>query len=654
MTNNLAKKLFSIINKRVSFFILFVLVLFLLFWGINFYFKNTEKVPAFGGSFVEGIVGQPSFINPIYASTNDVDRDLVELIFSGLMKYDSQGNIVPDLAQNYEIKDEGKVYEFELKENILWHDKVSLTSDDVIFTIQTIQNSDYKSPEIANWLGVEVKKISDRKLYFKLKNPYPSFLENTTLKIIPKHIWKDISVKRFPLAIDLNLFQPIGSGPYTLKKVNQDKLGFISSIELEANKDYYDKIANISKILFQFFEKEEDLIYAAKNKEIDNFSIINFSNYNSLDFKDFQLYNLKLPRYFAVFFNQKNSEVLKELEVRRALNYGTNKIDIIKTALFGFAEAVDSPILPNFYIFDSPENIYQFDKNKAEEILDSCGFLKTETGKREKVIKKKTSFLFESDLKLGSRGSEVEKLQECLAKDSQIYEHGKITGYFGEKTKEAVINFQEKYADSILKPHGFEKGTGIVGKSTREKLNEICLEAEKEKTIPLKFSLTTVDQPTLKNVANILKLQWEDLGAEIEIKTLSSADFARDIIKPRNYESLLFGQALGSIPDPFSFWHSSQKRDPGLNLSLYENKKSDKLLEEARISSDQDERTKKYQEMQNILIEDAPCVFLYNPYYLYLTSKNIKGIELKKIINPSKRFDNTPNWYTKTKRAWKK
>ena len=98
----------------------------------------------------------------------------------------------------------------------------------------------------------------------------------------------------------------------------------------------------------------------------------------------------------------------------------------------------------------------------------------------------------------------------------------------------------------------------------------------------------------------------------------------------------------------------SQKRDPGLNLSLYENKKSDKLLEEARISSDQDERTKKYQEMQNILIEDAPCVFLYNPYYLYLTSKNIKGIELKKIINPSKRFDNTPNWYTKTKRAWKK
>jgi peptide/nickel transport system substrate-binding protein len=245
----------------------------------------------------------------------------------------------------------------------------------------------------------------------------------------------------------------------------------------------------------------------------------------------------------------------------------------------------------------------------------------------------------------------VKELQKCLARDSEIYPEGEISGYFGNKTKEAVIKFQEKYKKEILEPQGLEKGTGEVLKATRTKLNEICF-GNSEEVIPLEFSLVTVNQPVLKEVATQVQQQWEALGVKVEIKTFDISSLEREVIKPRNYEVLLFGEVLGQIPDLFPFWHSSQKRDPGLNLAMYENKKSDKLLEEVRESLDENIRKEKLEEFQDILIEDAPAVFLYNPDYLYLVSKEIKGVNTKTIVDPSKRFSGIDGWYIKTKRVW--
>ena len=149
-----------------------------------------------------------------------------------------------------------------------------------------------------------------------------------------------------------------------------------------------------------------------------------------------------------------------------------------------------------------------------------------------------------------------------------------------------------------------------------------------------------------------LKNQWQNLGIEIAITTYPVSQLEKDFIKPRNYEMLLFGEVLEAIPDPFPFWHSSQVKDPGLNLAKYENAKADKLLETARVSQDAQIRAEKYQEFQNILINDAPSLFLYSPDFVYFVSKNIKGLSTAMIVDPSKRFANIANWYTKQKRAW--
>ena len=645
-------------EKKFFFILLFISLVSFTFLCIDLYLKNTEMRPAKYGTYTEGLVGAPRFINPIYAPASDVDRDLTELIYSGFMKYDKDGKIIPDLAKEYTVSEDGKIYEFYLKEKLFWSDGKPLTADDVLFTIKTIQNPSFKSPVRAGWLGVKAEKISDLGIRFELKNPSAVFLESCTVKILPEHIWKDISYQNFPLSV-YNL-KPIGSGPYKFKNLTQDDQNNVKSLELIANPYYSGGEPNITKVSFLFFNSEKELIKAAKSKKINGFSLSLVEEYQNFKNKDFSTYQLSLPRYFAVFLNpdylNNNTKILSDGKIRQALNYATNKKEIIDTIFLGKGKTVDSPILPEIYGLANPSKTYEFNQDKAKQLLTDAGFIEKEKGSREKIVKKEPAFQFKSYLKLGSQGNEVKELQKCLANPAvggpDIYPEGEISGYFGEKTKAAVIKFQEKYRAEILTPNDLKEGNGEIKKSTQKKLNELC-SAPSEETIALAFTLTTVDQPILVEVANLLKKQWETAGIKVEVKTFNISSLGEDIIKPRNYEMLLFGEVLGAIPDPFPFWHSSQIRDPGLNLAGFEDKESDKLLENSRQSLKEEERKVSLEKFQNNLLADAPAVFLYNPDYLYLVSKEIKGIDTKIIVDFSQRFSSIEKWYIKTKRVWK-
>jgi ABC-type transport system substrate-binding protein len=562
---------------------------------------------------------------------------LVELLFSGLLKYGKNG-IEKDLVKDYKILEDGKTYQFSLREDIFWSDGWPITADDVIFTIEAIQSPDVKSPLRSAWLDVEIERISEKDLRFKLKETSFTFLENATLKIIPKHLWKEIPFKDFPLSI-LNL-KPIGCGPYVLEDLKMNEEGKIKSIELKRNEKYHDQKPKIEKIIFKFFKEKSSLIKSWQKGEIMGFTLPERE-----DFQNLNCYSFPSPRYFAVFFNNE-SNLLKLKNIRKALNFSINKKEISKNA-----KIVDSPILPEIYGFDLPSKTYQFDLEKAKEILNEEGF-KIENGKMIKKIKIEPEFEFKSDLKLGSQGKEVFELQKCLSKFPEIYPEAEITGYFGPKTREAVISFQEKYKEEILEPLNLKRGTGEVRKATRQKLNQICFE-RKEEIVELKLSLSTVNEEPLIGIAKKLKEQWEEIGIEIELRFFEPNFFSEKILKKRDYEMILFGQALGKIPDPFAFWHSSQTRDPGLNLSLYENKDCDKILENLRKTFDAQKRKEEFEKLQEILIEDAPALFLFRGDYFYFVSKKVKGIKEKMILDPSQRFLDIEDWYIKEKRVWK-
>ncbi|MCX6747780.1 MAG: ABC transporter substrate-binding protein [Candidatus Nomurabacteria bacterium] len=140
------------------------------------------EVPMAGGSINEGIVGTPRFINPVLASS-DADKDLVSLVYGGLMRKDKNGNLIPDLAEKVDISKDGLTYTFTLKDEIFFHDNTPVTADDVLFTISKIKDEVLKSPLKANWDGVSVEKIDLKTIKFTLKQPYTSFLENVILGI---------------------------------------------------------------------------------------------------------------------------------------------------------------------------------------------------------------------------------------------------------------------------------------------------------------------------------------------------------------------------------------------------------------------------------------------------------------------------------------
>jgi len=543
-------KIISLPEKILFSFFFLVFVFSSFFWWRESYISNTKSVPKEGGTIKEVILGEPKNLNPLFASLNDADRDIAELTYAGLLKYDSQGNLKEDLVKNYKIENNGKTYIFVLKENIFWSDGQKISADDVVFTMNLIQNPETQSPLRIVFLGTTFKKIDKKTISFTTENPSPSFLENFTFKIIPQHIFKEIPPKEMSYSLPKTF---VSSGPFKIEKILK-KEDEIKKIILKKNENYYSP-SYIQRFELTFAKDEKE--FQRLKKEATNLSIYSFGDEVKNFKKGFDVKNLFPTRYFALFLNQENA-LLKNKKIKESLALATPKEKIIKEVFGGKARKVDSPFLEENKIKgDYP--IYKFDIKKAKEILKSEGW-------------------------------------------------------------------EDKNKDGILEKE-------IDGKN-----------------YALSFTLHTVEQEELKKVANIIKENWKEIGVKLEIKTYQPQELLQNVIKERKYEILLFGNTLTMIPEPYYFWHSSQVKYPGLNLSLYQNKDVDKLLEKESKEINTQERNKALAEIQKKITEDIPAIFLYSPNYLYATKKQIKGFNGKYIIDPSKRFIGIENWYIKEKR----
>lgn len=212
-------------------------------------------------------------------------------------------------------------------------------------------------------------------------------------------------------------------------------------------------------------------------------------------------------------------------------------------------------------------------------------------------------------------------------------------GAFNATQGHAQSPFDIGQAEKILDEAGWRKGDDGIRIKDEQKLE---------------ISIITTQWQDLVKTAEIIKSQWREIGVIVNISGLEVSDIQQNFIKPREYQSILFGQEyFGNDPDPFYFWHSSGKKDPGRNIAVYDNEEVDRLLDEARKSTNQEERKQKYQEFEQKIAEDAPAVFLYSPSYVYITNSKIKGVDTNAIVNPAHRFVNIQKWYIKTVRTKK-
>ncbi len=376
-------------TEKVILVSLVVILLADIVFGINrFYINHTRSMPTFGGTYSEGIFGEPRFINPALAQTQ-TDKDLTRLVYAGLFKYDNSGNIVPDLAESdLQISPDQKQYTVKLRQNLKWHDGQNLTADDVIFTIQLLKNPDYKSPYRKLWQNISVEKIDDLTIRFSNTDISSPFVTNLTTGVLPAHTWTQVSPDNFYIA-KANL-EPVGSGPFYIKEINKSVNGVIRSINLESYSNYHFGKPYIDQVDLKFYPNYEELLTGLHTKEVDSIGFIPFDKKIFVDLNKSSLKILKIPvfQYQALFFNNgKSPKVLADKGVRQALAISLNRDEFISEVYSGLAIPAYTPILPGQVGYDpTNESLNKFDIANAESILDRNGWTKdNNTGLRSKA-----------------------------------------------------------------------------------------------------------------------------------------------------------------------------------------------------------------------------------------------------------------------------
>lgn len=542
-------KKFTKKEKNLFWFLSLVLVLSFVFLLVRLNNKFSLTVPLNGGSYIEGVVGNPRFINPIIASSES-DNDLVAIVYNGLTKK-INNEIVNDLAESITISQNGLNYNVKIKEGVKFQDGINLTADDVVYTIETIQDEKIKSPLFDKWQGVTVEKVAENEVKFTLKNPFSTFKEELQVGILPKHIWSSISPENF-YSSKYNLY-PIGTGPFLVKKIYEDNENIVSEIKLTANKKYFEKRPFIKNLYFKFYGNTNDLIKDFRSNNIDGTGAIDQKDLLKLK-NNYFVSKTPMTRSFVLFLNQNKNNLLGDKDIKKIINQVIDRDRIISEVLGNYANTEDNIINNSSALKISNEEI--------SKKLDNIGYkLDTETG----------------------------------------------------------IRFKKTNKESI----------------------------------PLSISISTAQNEDIIEVANIIKENLERYGFAVKVNPFDIGILNQNVIKNRNFELLLFGLDISKPSDTYAFLNSKEKIYPGLNLSGYSNNDVDRITEKLLIETNDEKIKQNLEELSKILKNDNPIIFVYSPYYIYLShNKNIK-LQTNTLTEQKNRLEQINKWFVETDHIWK-
>lgn len=502
------------------------------------------SVPANGGTLTEGVVGTPRFVNPLLA-ISDTDRDLTALTYAGLMGHDADGALVPILASGYEESDDGKTYTFRLRANAKFSDGTPVTADDVVYTVTKAQDPGLKSPALANWANIRAEAVDAQTVRFTLPKAYAPFLEDTTLGILPQHVWKDVSDAEFPFSA--KQINPIGAGPFQVTKVNRKSDGSIASYELSVFKGYAPGRAYLNGIRLFFYDDSTELTSALKNGAVES----------AYGVATKQVLRVPYSRVFGVFFNPAKNPLFAKKEVREALSVAIDRTAIVNDVLGGYATPITGPVPPGFGV---------------------------------------------PSLAIPDADTRLDAAREILTDGKWKFDEASQTWTSGSET--------------------------------------------------LSITLVTSNVPELKAVATQIQKDWQALGVPTTIELHDAGSLTQDVIRPRTYGALLFGEVVGRTPDLYAFWSSSERADPGLNIAGYSDKDVDALLQKIRTEQDTVALAADLATLNERIAMDYPAAFTHTPDFLYTIPAGLHGVRLMQVAAPSDRFDDVAHWYRNQELVW--
>jgi len=512
---------------------------------------------SFGESniYTEGLVSTNGFqnINPLFVDYNDADRDVSRLVFSGLMKYDTEKRAVVDDIATLSINESKTEYLFVLKEGLKWHDGEDITAEDVYFTFHDlVMNPSFPNQILKiNFAGVKIELINNKTIKFILEKPNIFFITNLTTGILPKHILKD--VKPADLLKDEFNKKPIGNGPYMVTDPVETFPDGRKQITLTRNPYFYGDPSEVEFMRFITYPSFEHLL--AEINSVNGVVKVSGKYIGSFTKTDrFTLIPYELPQYTAVFMNME-TEILKDNKnIRLALQKSIDKTALLEN--FIDKKPVDTPLME----LEQEDWIYQANKEQAEGALKDAGY----------------NYLEEDQKKEGFRYDEEENVLS-LNMIVRAYEEG-----------------SSKYNETM-------------------------------------------------EVVNFLVKSWENIGIEIQLEFLDTAQLDERIMR-RDYDLLLIGQSLGYNLDTYSYWHSTQATPNGQNFSNYKSFRVDSLIEDIRSVFNKEKRTRELMELAEQIKEDIPAIFLYRPVFYYAIDDKISGITMDGVVFPGDRFSTMYLW----------
>ncbi len=327
---------------------------------------NSDNVTATDSTIVYGTTDEYTEINPAINEHCEINI----LIFNGLTAHDANNQIVPCLAESWDIDDEGKTYTFHLADGVKWHDGEKFTAEDVKFTIELIKNPENESENAPNYEDVEnIEVIDDTTVKFELAEPNYAFLEYMSMAILPKHLLEGED----PHTADY-FFKPIGTGPYKVAEHDDGQ-----SITLTKNDDYFLGAPNIETIIFKICEDDNAKALLMQSGDL-NFTQVTPKDSATFEGKDqYTVYDMSTSDYRGILYNFNNEYWQDNADLIPAISYAIDRQAILDSVVLGKGDVAYGPLQRNIYNSEDVEK-YEYNPEKCEELLVAAGCEKKEDG----------------------------------------------------------------------------------------------------------------------------------------------------------------------------------------------------------------------------------------------------------------------------------
>lgn len=338
--------------------------------------QTAEPQPVAGGSYAEALLGNVIRLNPILDTYNQVDRDIDRLIYSGLVRFDSRGVPLPDLAEEWAVSADARLYTVRLRANAVWHDGQPVISDDIVYTFSKFQDSDYPGPRDLQslWQNVNIVRLDDHAVQFQLSEPFAPFLDYLSIGLLPDHLLRGVSAGEL-VDHPFNL-EPIGTGPFRFDRFLM-KDGEIAGVSLAAFDGYYLTRPYLERFEFFFYGTTEDMLRAHQSGEVQGLSTVDPKILGQvLADQSLDMYSARLPEIGLIFLNTKSPSrpFFGEKKVRQALMMALNRQWIIDSLMGGQAVVASGPILPETWAAAGDLDPVPFDPQQSADLLETLGW----------------------------------------------------------------------------------------------------------------------------------------------------------------------------------------------------------------------------------------------------------------------------------------